>query len=282
MGLRAVIFTGVSGGGKTTALRAVEDLGFYCVDNLPLPLLGDLVDLMGQTPEVGRVGLVVDARLPQYIEGYAIASMGLKQSGHTVEVVYLDAGNDVLVRRFSQTRRRHPLSATDVRAGLEEERRLLSTLRAHATVCIDTSEMTVHQLKKVIQSRYEQDGSQLVVTLLSFGFRYGLPSHADLVLDVRFLDNPFFVDGLRPLTGRDSAVAEYVLRTDDAKEFLDRAEDMMRFLLPRYAAEGKVYLTVAIGCTGGQHRSVAISEELNRRLNNEPLTNVRHRDIDRK
>jgi UPF0042 nucleotide-binding protein len=280
--LTTIIFTGVSGGGKTTALRAVEDLGFYCVDNLPLPLLADLVELMSQTDAVKRVGLVVDARLPQYIEGYAVASVALNQKGHRVEVVYLDAGDEVLVRRFSQTRRRHPLSMTDVRAGLERERELLTPLRAQASIHIDTSDLTPHQLKSVVQDRYEVDGAQLVVTLLSFGFRYGLPTHADVVLDVRFLDNPFFVDRLRERTGLEREVSDYVFASDDAAQFADRAQSMLEFLLPRYEAEGKVYLTIGIGCTGGRHRSVAMVEELAKRLRDQrPLVNVRHRDVER-
>jgi RNase adapter protein RapZ len=280
--LTTIIFTGVSGGGKTTALHAVEDLGFYCTDNLPLPLLGEFVETMRGEPLVRRAALVVDARLRNYVEGYALASMALRSSGYPVEVVYLDARDDVLVRRFSQTRRRHPLGGDDLMAGLEEERRLLAPLRAQAVTCIDTSDLTVHQLKDIIQDRYLEDGGQqLVLSLLSFGFRHGLPSFADLVFDVRFLPNPFFVDEMRHLTGLEPTVADYVLRSPDCVELLERLEGMFKYLLPRYQAEGKVYLTACIGCTGGRHRSVAVAEALAERLAESWTVRVRHRDIQR-
>lgn len=280
-GLRTIIFTGTSGGGKTTALRAVEDLGFYCVDNLPLPLLSDFLETMKAEPTIDRAALVVDSRLRNYIEGYALAYLALTSSGHVLEVVYLDASDEVLVRRFSQTRRRHPLGGDDLRAGLHEERTLLAPLRAQASTCIDTTDLTPHQLKGLIQDRYRIVGPELVVSLLSFGFRYGLPSHADLVFDVRFLPNPFFIDEMRHKTGRDRPVAEYVLESDEAREFISRTTNLLEFLLPRYEAEGKVYLTLGIGCTGGRHRSVAIAEELAHRIGVERPVTVRHRDIER-
>ena len=279
--LRTIVFTGVSGGGKTTALRAVEDLGYYCVDNLPLPLLGDFVEIMTAEPAVDRAALVVDSRVRDYIEGYVLAYLALKSSGFILDLVYLDARDDVLISRFSQTRRRHPLGGDDLTAGLLEERNLLAPLRAQANTCIDTSPLTVHQLKRLIQDRYAENGLQLVVSFLSFGFRYGLPSQADLVLDVRFLPNPFFVDELRPQTGRDEPVSNYVLKAPDTGQFLEHAEQRLEFLLPRYEAEGKVYLTVAIGCTGGRHRSVAVAEELARRFGRERTVQVRHRDVER-
>lgn len=280
--LHCIIITGVSGAGKTTALHAVEDLGFYCVDNLPLPLLGDFLDTMKAEPSVDRVALVVDSRLRHSIDGYALASLALKSGGDRVEVVYLDAGDEVLIRRFSQTRRRHPLGGDDLRAGLDAERRLLAPLRAQAITCVDTSEMTVHQLKELIQDRYQGNEPGLVVSVLSFGFRYGLPSHADLVFDVRFLPNPYFVDAMRHQTGREHEVAQYVLQAEGTEELLSRVEGLLNYLLPRYEAEGKVYLTIAIGCTGGRHRSVAIAEELGRRLGSESWkVRTRHRDIER-
>jgi len=279
--LRTIIFTGTSGGGKTTALRAAEDLGFYCVDNLPLPLLNDFIETMKAEPTIDRAALVVDCRLRNYIEGYALAYVALISTGYVLEVVYLDAGDDVLIRRFSQTRRRHPLGGDDLKAGLQEERALLAPLRAQASTCIDTTELTPHELKALVQDRYRVVGPDLVVSLLSFGFRYGLPSHADLVFDVRFLPNPFFVDELRHATGQDAPVADYVLGNEEAGEFVDRAASLLEYLLPRYETEGKVYLTVAVGCTGGRHRSVAIAEELARRIGNGRPVTVRHRDIKR-
>lgn len=276
--LHTIIITGVSGAGQSTALRAVEDLGFHCVDNLPLPLLSGFIDTMEQEPGITRTALVIDARLRQYIGGYADAYLDLRARGHQLEVVYLDARDEVLLRRFSQTRRRHPLAGTDVRAGLIAERQLLAPLRAHAVACIDTSELTVHQLKEQIQQRYQVGGAKMVVSFVSFGFRYGVPTEADLVLDVRFLANPYFVDELRPLTGQNARVAAYVLQQADAPDFVDRTLDYLEWLLPRYKEEGKVYLTVGIGCTGGKHRSVAISEELGRRLGAARTVHVRHRD----
>jgi UPF0042 nucleotide-binding protein len=281
--LHVIVFTGVSGGGKTTALRAVEDIGCYCVDNLPLPLLGDFVETMRAEPGVDRTAIVVDARLRNYAEGYSLALLALRSTGLRLEVVYLDAKDEVLVRRFSQTRRLHPLAGAggDLTSGLKEERRLLEQLRAQAALCIDTTELTPHELRRILQDRFEQRSPELVVSLLSFGFRYGLPTHADLVLDARFLENPFFVDELRPLTGMDPRVSSYVLEREGSAEFLERTEGILRFLLPRFEREGKVYLTVAIGCTGGKHRSVALAEELGRRLGRDRTTKVRHRDIER-
>jgi RNase adapter protein RapZ len=277
--LLTLIITGLSGAGKTTALRAVEDLGFYCADNLPLSLLEPFVETMKDDPDVERAALVVDARLSGHIQGYSDAVSALRRRGDLHELVYLDARDEVLIQRFSQTRRRHPLGGNDLSAGLAKERDLLAGLRDRSTLCLDTSDLTVHQLKGVIQDRYAlQDSPGLVVSFTSFGFRYGLPTHADLVFDVRFLRNPYFVEGLRPLTGLDPRVSDYVLQAEDAERFLEHVEGMLAFLLPRYEAEGKVYLTVAIGCTGGRHRSVALAEELGRRVGEGRPVNVRHRD----
>jgi len=279
--LLTLIITGLSGAGKTTALRAVEDLGFYCVDNLPLPLLSDFVRTMKQEPTVSRAALVVDARVRNYIEEYVQGFEGLAARGYVLETVYLDAQDEVLVRRFSQTRRRHPLGGDDLPAGLEAERDLLAPLRDQATLCLDTSRLTVHQLKQVIQDRYREGRPELVVSFLSFGFRYGLPSHADLVFDVRFLPNPYFIEELRPLTGLDKRVSGYVMEAADAGRMVTHVRAMLDFLLPRYQAEGKVYLTVAIGCTGGKHRSVTLAEELGGLVGEERPVTVRHRDVER-
>lgn len=279
--LRLIVFTGVSGGGKTTALRAAEDLGFYCVDNLPLPLLEQFIEVMESESNVSRVGLVADVRVASQIEDYAKAMHALRERGYLVEVVYLEARDEVLLRRFSQTRRRHPLTGTNLRAGFEAEKSLLAPFRNEAQVCIDTSDISPHQLKRIVFDRYQSDGPELGITLISFGFRYGVPTHADLVLDVRFLSNPYFVDELRHRTGKESVVASYVLSADGTDAFLQRTEDFLRFLIPRYRAEGRIYLTIAVGCTGGRHRSVAVIEELARRFSDEGKINVRHRDVER-
>lgn len=279
--LQVILFTGVSGAGKTTALRAVEDLGFYCVDNLPLALLDPFMTTMANEPQISRTALVVDARLRRSIEGYAEACQTLKARGHTLEVVYLDGQDEILLRRFSYTRRRHPLNGEDLRAGLAEERAILAPLRARASTCIDTSEYTVHQLKEIIQDRYCEGESSLFLSLLSFGYRYGIPSHADLVFDVRFLPNPFFIEPLRELTGLDAAVADYVIQAEESQGLLKKLEDLLDYLLPRYAAEGKIYLTAGIGCTGGRHRSVAIAEHLGKSLSTKWPVKIRHRDVER-
>ncbi len=279
--MRVVVVTGVSGAGKSTALRALEDVGFYCVDNLPLPLLGRFVELLSVGGDAEQAALVVDAREGEFLAGYREAFEAIREHGHQLEVLFLDASDDVLVRRFSETRRRHPLSGDDLREGIERERELLRGLREIAEGVVDTANLNVHQLKGVIQERYRRSADVLALTLLSFGFKHGLPAEADLVLDVRFLPNPYFVESLSASTGEEAQVAAFVLDNADAREFLDRAEGLLTFVLPRAEREGKAYLTVAVGCTGGRHRSVAVVQELAKRMpRRHPLT-VRHRDLAR-
>lgn len=269
-GPQVVILTGVSGSGKTTALRALEDAGFYCVDNLPIVFLEKLLELSGHTAgEVSRMALVVDAREGRFLAEAPRVIRGMRQKGVDVEVIFLDASDESLVRRYSETRRRHPLAGEGgtVPDGIATERRTLADLKDLADEVIDTTTLNVHELKRLVTRRFVAgDGAKLAVTMVSFGFRFGLPSHADLVLDVRFLPNPYFIPELRPYTGADPRVADFVLGQADAKAFLDRAAELLGFLLPRYRNEGKSYLTVAIGCTGGKHRSVAIASALARRL----------------
>lgn len=275
-----VFVTGVSGAGKSTAIRALEDSSFYCVDNMPLPLLGRFVELLAASGEVTQAALVFDARAGRFLAGYHDAIAALRKAGHHVEVLFLDANDDVLVRRFSETRRRHPLSGEDLRKGILLEREMLRGLREEATAVVDTAQLSVHQLKGVIQERYRRSSDVLGVTLLSFGFKHGLPSEADMVLDVRFLPNPYFVEELTASTGKELKVAQFVLENPEARELLERYTGLLQFLLPQMQKEGKAYLTVAIGCTGGRHRSVAIVEELAKRLPKEfPLT-MRHRDLE--
>lgn len=269
-GPQVVILTGVSGSGKTTALRALEDAGFYCVDNLPIVFLEKLLELSGHTAgEVSRMALVVDAREGRFLAEAPRVIRELRQKGADVEVLFLDASDDSLVRRYSETRRRHPLAGEGgtVPDGIAAERRTLSDLKDIADEVIDTTTLNVHELKRLVTRRFMAgDGAKLAVTLVSFGFRFGLPTHADLVLDVRFLPNPYFIPELRPYTGTDPRVADFVLGQADAKAFLERLTELLGFLLPRYRNEGKSYLTIAIGCTGGKHRSVAIAAALAQRL----------------
>lgn len=280
--MRLVIVTGVSGAGKSTALKALEDVGFYCVDNMPLPLFSRFCELLADEG-IGQAALGLDAREGAFLDQYAETFTELRRKGHHLEVLFLDASDDVLVRRFSETRRRHPFAGEDLREGIVRERELLRGLREEAgAVMVDTANLNVHQLKGVIQERYRQTSDVLGVTLLSFGFKHGLPAEADVVLDVRFLPNPYFVEALSASTGEEAAVASFVLDNADASEFLDRAESLLTFLLPRAEREGKAYLTLAVGCTGGRHRSVAVVQELARRLPKRyPLT-VRHRDLGRR
>ncbi len=280
--MRIVVVTGVSGAGKSTALRALEDLGFYCVDNLPLPLLPKFVELAAGSG-VQKASLVVDTREGEFLLGAGEAMRALRSSGHEVEVLFLDAPDDVLMRRFSETRRRHPLADDDLVAGLRRERNLLTGLREEADAVVDTSRLTVHELKGIVQERYSRGGAaRLGLALVSFGYKHGIPTEADVVLDVRFLPNPYFVESLSARTGLEEQVSSYVLDNDDAREFVDRALGLLQFLIPRCEAEGKSYLTVGIGCTGGRHRSVAVTEELARHIVASYPVSVRHRDLDRK
>jgi RNase adapter protein RapZ len=279
--MRIIIVTGLSGAGKSTALRALEDIGFYCVDNLPLPMALDFIDLMEADPQIDDVAMAVDARQHQYLSGYLEPIKRLRDRNHKVEVLFLEAPDQVLLRRFSETRRRHPLSGDDLVDGIRRDREILVGLR-HAAAVVDTGALNVHQLKGIIQERYTKGGGQLAVTLLSFGYKHGLPPEADLAFDVRFLPNPYFDPDLSGRDGRDQEVSTFVLQSAEAIELLGHLEKLLRFSLPHYEAEGKLYLTIAVGCTGGRHRSVAMVEELRRRLGGDWDLQVRHRDLERK
>ncbi len=279
--MRIVVVTGLSGAGKSTVLRALEDLGYFCVDNLPLPLMEKFVDLLGANQETDKAAIVVDAREGEFLPMYRDVTRALRAKGHPVEVLFLDAPDDTLLRRFSETRRRHPVAGDDLRAGMARERKLLQPLRDDAEAIVDTGNLNVHQLKGIIQERYGRNTGALSVTLLSFGFKHGYPAEADVVLDVRFLPNPYFVESLSAHTGLEPHVARFVLDNDDAREFVRKIEDILTFSLPRFEREGKAYLTIAIGCTGGRHRSVAVADELGRRLVGKWSLTVRHRDLDR-
>jgi UPF0042 nucleotide-binding protein len=277
-----LVVTGLSGAGKSTALRALEDVGFFCVDNLPLPLAGRFVELLAQAGEVDRTALGIDAREGDFLQGYRESFAQLRAAGHTLEVLFLTASDDQLMRRFSETRRRHPLGGDDLRQGIELERKILSGLREEAGAVVDTGNLNVHQLKGIIQERYAASGSDFALTLLSFGYKHGLPAEADMVFDVRFLPNPYFVESLSALAGTDKEVATYVLDSDEARAYLEMVERLLEYQLPRVEREGKGYFTVAIGCTGGRHRSVAVAVELGRRLAARRPVLLRHRDLERR
>lgn len=284
--VRIVVITGLSGSGKSTAIRALEDLDYFCVDNLPVVLLPKFLELATVTGDrIDHLGLVVDVRERQFLDLADEVLTQVRAEGHTVEVVFLTADVDRLVRRFSETRRRHPLATSgDVREGILEEVTALEDLRQFADHHLDTTALTVHELRARIQDLFDptrdEDTSHMAVNIISFGFRHGVPREADLVFDVRFLPNPHYIGHLRAQTGQDQPVADYVLGKADTQEFLGHLYRMLDFLLPRYEAEGKSYLTIAVGCTGGQHRSVAISEEMRRRLGALPYgLALRHRDM---
>jgi len=285
-GPQVVILTGVSGSGKSTGLRALEDAGFYCVDNFPIVFLDKLLELSGHTAgEVSRLALVVDAREGRFLRDAPRVIDEVRKKGARVQVLYLDASDDALLRRYSETRRRHPLAGESgsVPEGIAAERRALAALKELADEVVDSSALTVHELKRLFQGRFVGSGAaRMGVTVVSFGFRWGIPSHADVVLDVRFLPNPYFVPELKPFTGLDARVRDFVLGQEDARTFVDKAADLCGFLIPRYRAEGKSYLTLAVGCTGGKHRSVCIAGALAERLAPSG-TDVRvwHRDVEK-
>ena len=278
------VVSGLSGAGRSTALRVLEDAGIFCVDNLPPTLALDLLGLASSERQLARVGLGIDVRTGAFLSGVDEALTALKESGHEVRVIFLDCADEVLVRRFSETRRPHALAPSgDLHAAIASERERLAGLRALADVVIDTTSFTVHDLRRHLIEYVGRDVERpsMVVRFVSFGFKYGIPVHADLVFDLRFLPNPHFVDELRPKTGRDPDVADYVLSADETQEFIGHLRPLLAFAVPRYAREGKAYLTVALGCTGGRHRSVAVAEELARQLTTDHPVVVTHRDATR-
>jgi UPF0042 nucleotide-binding protein len=285
---RFIVLTGLSGAGKSQAIRALEDLGYFCVDNLPVALLPFMADFARQHgTEHDRIAVVMDVREPRFTSDFPALYRALRKAGNpTPTLIFLEAGHAELVRRFSQTRRPHPLAPDrPVTEGLAEERASLRPIKAMADKVVDTTAMNVHELRKVFLHLVtgRRQASTLVVTVLSFGFQYGVPAEADLVFDVRFLKNPHWVPALRPQTGRDRAVASYMRRQPLTASFQKRLEAFLRFVLPHYVAEGKAYLTVAIGCTGGRHRSVFLAESIKRALADVKgvTTKVRHRDLGR-
>jgi UPF0042 nucleotide-binding protein len=282
--LHIVVVTGLSGAGRSTALRVLEDAGFFCVDNLPPRLAPELLGLVGREGKLGRVGLGIDVRTGEFLSGAEETLAELEAAGHRVQVIFLDCADDVLVRRFSETRRPHALARTgDLQGAIVRERERLSGLRARADIVIDTTDFTVHDLRHQLVDYIGRDPDRpsMVLRLVSFGFKYGIPLHADLVFDLRFLPNPHFVEELRPQTGMDPEVSAYVMEAPETRELLRHLRPLLDYALPQYAREGKAYLTVALGCTGGRHRSVAMAEELGRELGEDHEVAVSHRDVRR-
>jgi UPF0042 nucleotide-binding protein len=278
-----VILTGLSGSGKGSVLKTFEDLGFYCVDNLPVALIPTFSELYGEgTGEVERAALLVDAREGEQIEKLPGIYRKLA-SDHPATLVFVEASDGALVRRFSETRRPHPLDSGSVVNGIRAERRRMAPIRRLADVVIDTTNFNVHELRQFIIERFQKPGRRpLLVSIVSFGFRYGIPADADLVFDVRFLPNPHFVPRLRPFSGKDPRVARYIRSFPQTGEFMRRLESLIGYLLPNYISEGKSYLTVALGCTGGRHRSVALAEVLRRWAQSKGYSaKVVHRDLEK-
>lgn len=283
--LEVTVLTGMSGAGRSTAADALEDLGFFVIDNLPPTLIGKVADLARSGERVTRYVLVVDVRSGLFVDDLTASLAELRASGAITRVVFLDAADDVLVRRYEATRRRHPLADGDRMVdGIERERRLLEDLKGRADVVLDTTHCNVHELRERVRSLLDERGNddELHVSVVSFGYKHGVPVDVDLVFDVRFLPNPHWIDALRPLTGTDAPVRDFVLAQPVTGEYLIELERLFRLTLPAYRREGKSYLSIAIGCTGGRHRSVAVAEALAgtlASLGHEPT--VRHRDRDR-
>lgn len=285
MTVQVFVVTGLSGAGRSTALNVLEDLGYYCVDNLPPELAPRLVE-MASAGGLERLALGMDVRTGEFLAGTEGVIGTLRDEGHMVEVLFFDCNTQVLIRRYSESRRPHPLApGGDLTSAIKAERARLATLRVDAAQIFDTTRMSVHDLKRALVDHLQHlergPDWRMVTRIVSFGFKYGLPADADLVFDLRFLPNPHHDRALRPQTGLDAPVSEFVLGQTEAQELLEDVSQLLRRTLPRYQREGKAYLTIAIGCTGGRHRSVAVSEELARRFRDEHEVVVAHRDVER-
>lgn len=285
-GLDIIVVTGLAGSGKSVVIRALEDNDFFCIDNLPVVLIPKFIDLcQGFHEGIKRIALGIDLREGHFLESWPEVLADLRAAGHMVEVLFLDAADDVLLRRFSETRRPHPLAGEgSIAEGIARERKALEGMRALADKVIDTSGCNVHELKREVEQYYSQSLSprQMHLFLTSFGYKYGIPHDTDMILDVRFLPNPFFVDELRAKNGLEAEVEEFMLKREETRIFLDRLYSLLEFTLPQYEREGKNSLTLALGCTGGKHRSVVLVEELKKRLDQDRFRiRVKHRDIDK-
>lgn len=283
--MRFVVVTGMSGGGKRTALKMLEDAGFYCVDNLPVSLIEKFVELIAMpNSEISKVALGLDVRADQSFEDVTRILENLKKNGYKFEILFMDADEPALIKRYKETRRVHPLEADGrVEDGIRKERGILENIRRSADYIIDTSNLLTRELKEELDRIFvkNEEYNNLMVTVMSFGFKNGIPADADLVFDVRFLPNPFYIDELKTKTGNDKEVQDYVMSFEEAERFLDKLTDMIQFLIPNYVKEGKYRLVVAIGCTGGKHRSVTLANALYNRMKNQGNYGMKlyHRDI---
>lgn len=283
--MNLLIITGMSGAGRTTAMKFLEDIGYFCIDNLPVPLIDKLVDFSnGVQAENTKMAVGIDIRNGNVLNEVRKTLDSLTEKQVNYEILFLDAENDVLVKRYKETRRNHPLAGGErIEQGIRRERERLAELKTQATYILDTSQLLTRELKQELESIFvkEEKFQSLFVTILSFGFKYGIPSDSDIVLDVRFLPNPYYVEGLRSKTGNDVEIQQYVMQYEEANIFIDKLEDLVKFLIPNYISEGKNQLVISIGCTGGKHRSVTLANELYKRLNTngEYGLKIEHRDI---
>lgn len=283
--MRFVIVTGMSGAGKSTAMKMMEDIGFFCIDNLPIQLVDKLVEFYEKfESNIDKVAIGIDIRDKEGLEHIESTLTSLTEKKVLYDILFLDAENEVLIKRYKETRRNHPLAGRErIESGIVQEREKLEFLKEKATYIIDTSQLLTRELKLELEKIFvqNQDYKNLFVTILSFGFKYGIPSDSDIVMDVRFLPNPYYVDGLRAKTGNDKEIQDYVMQFEDAQVFLDKLEDLVKFLIPHYIEEGKNQLVISIGCTGGKHRSVTLANELYKRLQSEKDygLKIEHRDI---
>lgn len=283
--MKLLIVSGMSGAGKTTAMKFLEDFGYFCIDNLPVPLIDKLVDFSYATQsEKTKIAVGIDIRNGTVLNEMNKTLRVLKEKQVNYEILFLDAEDEILVKRYKETRRNHPLAAGErVESGIRKERERLATLKEEADYIIDTSRLLTRELKQEIESIFvkEDEFKNLFITILSFGFKYGIPSDSDIVMDVRFLPNPYYIEELRPKTGNDVEIQQYVMQSDEANIFIDKLEDLVKFLIPNYIKEGKNQLVISIGCTGGKHRSVTLANELYKRLsgNAEYGLKIEHRDI---
>ncbi|MDE5588940.1 MAG: RNase adapter RapZ [Acetatifactor sp.] len=283
--MRFVIVTGMSGGGKSTALKMLEDAGFYCVDNLPISLVEKFVELIS-TPnsEISKVVLGLDVRSDQSFEDATRILTQLKKKGYTFEILFMDTDENVLIKRYKETRRVHPLALDGrVEDGVRREREVLKNIRQSADYVIDTTNLLTRELKAELDRIFVENGeyNSLMVTVMSFGFKYGIPADADLVFDVRFLPNPFYIEELKHKTGNDKEIQDFVMGNEEAECFMNKLTDMIHFLIPNYVKEGKYRLVIAIGCTGGKHRSVTLANELYKRMKDKGNYGMKlyHRDL---
>ena len=283
--MKLVIVTGMSGAGRSTAMKMLEDMGFFCIDNLPVPLVGKLVGFSNTfSQENQKIAIGIDVRNGDALGELPDTLQKLKQKQASFRILFLDAEDEILIKRYKETRRNHPLASGErVEKGLELERERMKYLKEHADYIIDTSQLLTRELKGELEKIFIQDKEykNLFVTILSFGFKYGIPSDSDIVMDVRFLPNPYYVEGLRPKTGNDKEIQDYVMQFPEAGEFVDKLEDLISFLIPKYIEEGKNQLVISIGCTGGKHRSVTLANELYNRLKDQTEygLKIEHRDI---